>query len=153
LSGDVEHPDGQDVREFHIVMPSDIDYVPVLQAATAKLASDLGFDDDAIELMGVALVEGAMNAIKHGNKYDLSKRVHLTLTVDSTNLTIRIKDEGEGFDPEAVASPFEGDNLFRDSGRGILMMNAYMDEVSHNEDGTELTIRKERPDASGRVDS
>jgi len=145
LNGDAERPDTQ--REFVIVMPSDIDYVPILEAATGKLARDLGFDDDAVELMGVALVEGAMNAIKHGNKYDLSKRVHVTLSVDATDFTIRIRDEGEGFDPGAVASPFEGDNLFRDSGRGILMMNAYMDEVSHNEDGTELTIRKERPEA------
>ncbi len=147
MSGDAERPDTHDDREFLIVMPSDIDYVPILEAATTKLARDLGFDDNAVELMGVALVEGAMNAIKHGNKYDLSKRVHVTLTVDAEDFTIKIRDEGEGFDPEAVASPFEGDNLFRDSGRGILMMNAYMDEVSHSQDGTELTIRKKRPEA------
>lgn len=138
---------GEDVRELVIVMPSDIEYVPVLEAAVARVARDLNFDEDSVELLGVALVEGAMNAIKHGNKYDLTKRVHLTVTVDSVQLTIKIRDEGAGFDPGDVPSPFEGDNLFRDSGRGILMMNAYMDEVSHNSDGTELTLRKKRPEA------
>ncbi len=138
---------GEDVRDLVIVMPSDIEYVPVLEAAVARVARDLNFDEDSVELLGVALVEGAMNAIKHGNKYDLTKRVHLTVTVDSVQLTIKIRDEGAGFDPGDVPSPFEGDNLFRDSGRVILMMNAYMDEVSHNSDGTELTLRKKRPEA------
>jgi len=147
LSAQSDGQNGEDVRELVIVMPSDIEYVPVLEAAVARVARRLNFDDDTVELLGVALVEGAMNAIKHGNKYDLTKRVHLTVTIDAAQLTIKIRDEGEGFDPSAVANPFEGDNLFRDSGRGILMMNAYMDEVSHNSDGTELTIRKNRPDA------
>ena len=153
MSAQADAHSPEDVRELILVMPSDIDYVPVLEAVTGKVARDLNFDEDSVELIGVALIEGAMNAIKHGNKYDLTKRVYVTLRIDPVQLLITIKDEGEGFDPGAVANPFEGDNLFRDSGRGILMMNAYMDEVSHNEDGTELTIRKERPDASGRVDS
>ncbi|MEO2004015.1 MAG: ATP-binding protein [Candidatus Poribacteria bacterium] len=140
---DTQH--GEDVRELTIVMPSDIEYVPVLEAAVTRVARDLNFDDETVELMGVALVEGAMNAIKHGNKYDLTKRVHLTVTIDAAQLTIKIRDEGAGCVPSEGANPFEGDNLFRDSGRGILMMNAYMDEVSHNSDGTELTIRKNRP--------
>ncbi|MBT3268544.1 ATP-binding protein [Candidatus Poribacteria bacterium] len=147
MSAQADAHSPEDVRELILVMPSDIDYVPVLEAVTGKVARDLNFDEDSVELIGVALIEGAMNAIKHGNKYDLTKRVYVTLRIDPVQLLITIKDEGEGFDPGAVANPFEGDNLFRDSGRGILMMNAYMDEVSHNEDGTELTIRKTRPGA------
>ncbi|GIX06810.1 MAG: hypothetical protein KatS3mg115_1213 [Candidatus Poribacteria bacterium] len=132
-------------REVEFTIPSDIEFVPMVEAALTRLCHDLKFSDEETAQIAVSVIEGVMNAIKHGNKYDLKKPVRVRLSVDKDQLTISIKDEGEGFQPEEVANPLEGENLFRDHGRGILMMRAYMDEVYHSEKGTRLTMSKKLP--------
>lgn len=117
----------------------------VLDAVCSQVCRDLKFDGDATEQIGVAVIEAGMNAVKHGNKFDLNKRARIWFIIDSEKLVIRICDEGEGFDPDAVADPLTGDNLFRDHGRGILMIRAYMDDAWYEKRGTELTMVKMLP--------
>lgn len=77
----------------------------------------------------MALREALANAIKHGNAQDLAKRVHLEMDVTDHTLTIRIQDEGAGFDPEGVVDPLAPENRLKTTGRGIFYMKTFMDEV------------------------
>ena len=132
-------------REILLDLPSDINLMSVLDAVVSQVCRDLKFDGDATEQIGVAVIEAGMNAVKHGNKFDLNKRVRIGFIIDSEKVLIRIQDQGAGFDPDAVADPLTGDNLFRDHGRGILMIRAYMDDAWFDKNGTELTMMKLLP--------
>lgn len=85
-------------------------------------------EDERGDLM-VAVMEALNNAIGHGNSEDASRQVHLKIDVQPASLTIWVRDEGRGFDPGATRDPRAPENLMRDSGRGLLMMRAFMDEV------------------------
>jgi serine/threonine-protein kinase RsbW len=86
-----------------------------------------------VHWVGVAVRECVINAIKHGNKNDSSKRVFVefeTVFSDGVNeLGIRIRDQGQGFDPESLANPLDPENLLKASGRGIFLIRNFMDEV------------------------
>ena len=84
-----------------------LDFVQVVSDHIGRMA---GLDDDQLHWVGVAVRESVVNAIKHGNQGDESKRVVVEFTPvpsrDPEELVIRVEDEGEGFDPEDVADPW-----------------------------------------------
>jgi serine/threonine-protein kinase RsbW len=98
------------------------------------------------EMFGVhmALEEAIINAIKHGNRRDPDKRVHVVVKASLRDFYLRVTDEGEGFDPDAVPDCTAAENLELGSGRGLLLMQHYMDEVRYNEIGNQLELRKTR---------
>jgi serine/threonine-protein kinase RsbW len=98
------------------------------------------------EMFGVhmALEEAIINAIKHGNRRDPDKRVHVVVKASLRDFYLRVTDEGEGFDPDAVPDCTAEENLELGSGRGLLLMQHYMDEVRYNEIGNQLELRKTR---------
>ena len=93
-------------------------------------AKRLGFDEDALHEIGVSVRECLVNAVTHGNRYHGRKKVHLNVSEEDDRLAIEIADEGPGFEPDAVPDPLGEDNLLRQSGRGLLMIRAFMDEFS-----------------------
>jgi serine/threonine-protein kinase RsbW len=101
-------------------------------------------EDDALSL-GMAVRECAVNAVVHGNRYNLNKKVHLTIARDPEKLTIRIVDQGEGFDLQNLPDPLAEENLLRHSGRGIFIIRAFTDDFSVRRlepAGTEVTMVK-----------
>ncbi len=90
----------------------------------------------------LSVEEAIMNAYKHGNKSDPNKKVKVKWYVDEREVFISIKDEGEGFDPQNIPDPRTKDNLLRPSGRGLLLIKAYMTEVTFNEKCNEIRMRK-----------
>jgi serine/threonine-protein kinase RsbW len=72
-----------------------------------------------------------VNAIKHGNRQDEAKRVHVHFTVHDRALEIQVSDEGKGFDLGSVADPLAPENVLKAYGRGIFFMRQFMDEVTH----------------------
>jgi len=105
------------------------------------------FDKDDIFAVHLTLEEAFLNAVKHGNKMDPTKKVKIDYSVDSEKVEISITDEGTGFEPESVADPRFGDGLYEPGGRGLLLMNSYMDIVKYNDLGnTVYMVRyKEKP--------
>lgn len=132
-------------REVVLEFPSDITLVPILEAVVSRIASDLRFDKDTVEQIAISVIEAGMNAIKHGNKYDVKKTVHCHFRIDPETYTIIIRDEGPGFDPNRIADPLSEQGLLKDSGRGLFMIRAYMDDVYYNENGTQITMMKKLP--------
>ena len=107
-----------------------LDFVQVVSDYVGRLA---GLDDDSLHWVSVAVRESVVNAIKHGNQHDLSKRVAVEFTqvpaADPAELVIRVEDEGEGFDPDSIADPLAPENLLKSSGRGIFLIRSFMDDV------------------------
>ena len=90
----------------------------------------------------LALEEGLTNAIRHGNRFDPDKQIHVTFEIDSNRVVITITDQGDGFDPGGIPDPTLDENLEKPAGRGIMLMRAYMDEVCFSQRGTRLKMIK-----------
>jgi serine/threonine-protein kinase RsbW len=107
-----------------------LDFVQVVSDHIGRMA---GLDDDALHWVGVAVRECVVNAIKHGNQNDESKRVVVEFSPvpphDAEELVIRVEDEGEGFDPNDLPDPLAPENILRSSGRGIFLIRSFMDDV------------------------
>jgi serine/threonine-protein kinase RsbW len=108
-----------------------LDFVQVISDAVGRMA---GLDDDSLHWVSVAVRESAVNAIKHGNKNDESKRVVVEFAAvpmhDPEELIICVQDEGEGFDPGELADPLAPENILKSSGRGIFLIRSFMDAVT-----------------------
>ncbi len=105
-------------------------------------AVDLGLDREKINGLLLAVTEATTNAIIHGNKNNKLKMVRIYVFVEGSTITIKIKDEGQGFDPSIVPDPTNPENLLKDSGRGLYLMRIYMDGLSYNKtpEGTETIL-------------
>jgi len=90
----------------------------------------------------IALDEAFVNAVKHGNKFDATKLVRITAEVSTKEARFTIEDEGEGFNVAEIPDPTNTENLFKASGRGVLIIHNVMDEVRYNERGNRLEMVK-----------
>jgi serine/threonine-protein kinase RsbW len=104
-----------------------------VQVVSDHLSRSIGLDDDGSHWVGVAIRESVINAIKHGNRNDASKKVFVEFETGPAapvpELTIRVRDEGEGFDPSTLEDPLAPENLLKSSGRGIFLIRNFMDDV------------------------
>jgi CheY-like chemotaxis protein len=126
-------------------------------------------DPSGLILVGVALHEALTNAILHGNLeldssmretdekefYDLAaqrrgaqpfadRRVHVRFTLERSQATFVVRDQGKGFDPAMLPDPTDPANLGKVSGRGLLLIQTFMDHVEHNDRGNQITMVKRR---------
>jgi serine/threonine-protein kinase RsbW len=120
-----------------------------VQVVSDHMGRGVGLDDDAVHWVGVAIRESVINAIKHGNRNDATKRVFVefetTTPPEPPGLLIRVRDQGEGFDPESLANPLDPENLLKASGRGIFLIRNFMDDVQLQrapEGGMEIRMTK-----------
>ena len=126
-----------------------------VQVVSDHLARSVGLDEDSLHWVSVAIRESVINAIKHGNKSDAAKHVFVefeTATDTVPELAIRVRDQGEGFDPELVANPLDPENLLKSSGRGIFLIRNFMDDVRLQrapEGGMEIRMVKRVQSAGG----
>ncbi len=113
-------------------LESTIDSVDRAELLVVSIAKKIGFGEDDENSISMAVRESMVNAVAHGNKYNNRKHVRLTIEGHSDKIVVEIADEGEGFDETAVADPLAQENLLKQSGRGLLLMRAFMDECSHS---------------------
>lgn len=79
--------------------------------------------------------EAVINAVKHGNKYDLSKTVTLKIGCLTNELSVCIEDEGDGFDSSELQNPTVDENIRKESGRGIFIIKTISENIKFNEKG------------------
>jgi serine/threonine-protein kinase RsbW len=132
-------------NESHeIEIPSDPAAVaPVRQRVTAHLREH-GFAEDDVRRIALALMEALANAIHHGNGGDPGRKVRIAYGTADGVFSIRVRDEGNGFDPQAVPDPRRPENVERPRGRGLLLMRHFMNWVVHLGGGNELLMWKRR---------
>jgi serine/threonine-protein kinase RsbW len=118
--------------------------VGTVESAADKLAEEAGLDEDERFRLTMAVREAAVNAVLHGNEYDPSKQISVSLENNGASLIITVADQGKGLDPDTLPDPLAPENLLRGTGRGIFLIRSFMDEVHFRQlhPGTELTLVK-----------
>jgi len=102
----------------------------------------LGFDDHSTFAIKLAVEEALINAIKHGNQLDPAKKVHIQAKVTPKRFEITIEDEGKGFARQEVPDPTADENVCKCSGRGILLIENFMNVVRWTRGGRRLKMVK-----------
>jgi serine/threonine-protein kinase RsbW len=112
-----------------LVLPSKLESIDEAVLNATSFANEIGLSEDAVFPIDLAVREVVANAIKHGNKFDETKQIEITLDEIDEGFEITVRDFGEGFAVETVPDPTNPENLLKASGRGILFMNNFMDKV------------------------
>src|SRR5438445_13584173 len=127
-----------------VVIPSDSAEARRIQEEIEQQLKDCHYSEREIFSVKLALEEALVNAIKHGNQFDRTKKIHIAYHVEPDRFKILITDEGCGFDPAEVPDPTAVENLERPCGRGLMLMRYYMNEVSFSPSGNSVSMTKLR---------
>jgi serine/threonine-protein kinase RsbW len=139
-----ENQGGKDHSD-EALLNSTLESVDEAERRVLHVAGQLGLEEDDLHALGMAVREAAVNAVVHGNRYSAKKKVHLKVSHTADRLTIVIADEGEGFDESSIPDPLASENLMRQSGRGLLLIRAFVDEFElkrREPKGTEVRLVK-----------
>ena len=125
-------------------LDSTLESVNKAEETATQIATKSGFDEDEAQRISMAVRESTVNAVLHGNAYDPKKRVTIAYETTRDALVISIRDEGKGLETADIPDPLAPENLLKQSGRGIFLIRAFMDEVRFRnlEPGTEITLIK-----------
>lgn len=142
-------------RVVRLQIRSMFEMLDFVQVVSDELGHLFGLEEEAVHWVGVAVRESVINAIKHGNREDDRKLVTIEFALDApehpTELIVRVVDQGQGFEPQAIADPLAPENLLKSSGRGIFFMRSFMDDVQLRrapEGGMEVRMVKKLGHAS-----
>ncbi len=134
---------GTSFLDIEAWMPSEIKAVsPIVDRLMRLIGGShcVAGEEPFVEL---AIEEALNNAVVHGNRMDPQKLVRIRCHCDpGKGISLVVKDQGQGFDPNVVPNPLSSENLSADHGRGIWLMRVAMDEVSFERGGTEVHMRK-----------
>ena len=121
-------------QAVHLEIHSTIEALDLVQVIAEHLARTAGIDEDTLHWTAMAVRETAINAIVHGNKSDPAKLVFMDFTAmpesAPVDFIVRIRDQGNGFDPATIHDPLTPENVLKSSGRGIFLIRQFMDDVS-----------------------
>jgi serine/threonine-protein kinase RsbW len=132
-------------EKIEFELPSDLALMNSVLEYLQERVSKLGLIRPERSNLFVALDEAFVNAVKHGNKNDPNKLLKITAELSPKEASFTVEDEGEGFDIREIPDPCDPANLFRTSGRGVLLIYNIMDEVEYNAQGNRVKMVK-RPD-------
>lgn len=131
-----------------LTLPTKLESVEIAAMAADDFAKEIGFSDEAIYAIDMAVREAVANAVKHGNLLDESKQVELSFSDTPKGMEITVRDFGIGFDVEEIPDPTNPENLLKATGRGILFMRNFTEIVEwarHPEGGMIVKMCKLRP--------
>jgi serine/threonine-protein kinase RsbW len=126
-------------------LESTLESVDKVEEWVIQEAGNAGFEEDDQHQIGMAVRECAVNAVVHGNRYNSKKRMHVEIQRTAQTLTVIIGDEGDGFTMNSLPDPLAPENLLKQSGRGLLLIRAFMDDFDlHPREGggTEVKLVK-----------
>ena len=132
-------------EKIEFELPSDLSLMNGVLEYLQERVSKLGLIAPDKSNLFIALDEAFVNAVKHGNKNDPSKLLKITAELSAKEASFTVEDEGEGFDIHQIPDPCDPANLFRTSGRGVLLIYNIMDEVEYNAQGNRVKMIK-RPE-------
>ena len=137
-----EHQSGA-THSVDKALESTLESVDTAEDLVLQIAQEAGFEEEHLHKIGMAVREAMVNAIVHGNRYNLKKKVHLSIGIRDDRLVVTIVDEGEGYEPQDLPDPLAEENLLRQSGRGLLLIQAFVDEFTMRKAppmGTEIKL-------------
>lgn len=132
-------------RAVDVYLDSTLESVDNAEELVLDVARKAGFSEEELHKISMAVRETVVNAVVHGNRYSAHKKVHLSAAMEQDRLLITVADEGAGFDPDSLPDPLAEENLLHQSGRGLLLVRAFMDEFQVrklNPTGAEVRLVK-----------
>jgi anti-sigma regulatory factor (Ser/Thr protein kinase)/ActR/RegA family two-component response regulator len=132
-------------EKIEFELPSDLSLMNGVLHYLHERVVQLGLINPERSNLFIALDEAFVNAVKHGNRNDPHKIVRITADLSAKEAKFTVEDEGTGFNLNEIPDPLDPANLFKSSGRGVLLIYNIMDEVIYNERGNRLTMIK-RPE-------
>ena len=135
----------ENFEQIRLRFPSKLYFVDVSQEAIQKMLEHFDVLNDEVFWISLAIREGLINAVKHGNKFDTDKSVELMVGLKGNHLRIEIMDEGAGFEIQDIPNPLDEENLLKPSGRGIFYIRSFMDHVGFtrtNSNGMRIVMEK-----------
>lgn len=132
-------------EKIEFLFPSDVNLMDAVLDYLVERVAKFGLINLENSNLFIALDEAFVNAVKHGNRYDPNKIVHISADLSPEEARFTVEDQGEGFNPKQIPDPCDSENLFKTSGRGVLLIHNIMDEVEYSERGNRLTMVK-RPE-------
>jgi serine/threonine-protein kinase RsbW len=135
-------PLDQDQCASEEIIPSDLISAKATEHRILLMTEQENYSEVSRFAIKLALEEAITNAIRHGNRNDPKKHIRIRYRVTAEEAIIWLTDEGRGFNPDGVPDPTLDENLSKPNGRGIMLMRAYMDEVSFGESGNQVRLVK-----------
>jgi serine/threonine-protein kinase RsbW len=136
-------------RSFELTVPSTLEALDAVQRLVTDATREYGLSEDFAYWMELTICESMINAIRHGNQCDPSKKAHLKISLVGPQIEVIVEDQGHGFNLGDLADPTETKNLLKPSGRGILIIRSFMDEVDISQSeggGNRLRMVKRLPE-------
>lgn len=131
--------------ELNLVIPADPSAIPTVTDGVRQILHGKGWKESEITAVELALQEALANGIRHGCHGDPSRKVQCVVAVDQAGeMTVVVRDPGQGFDTSCVPDPLTPENVLKPSGRGVFLINQLMDEVNYTDGGREVQMRKRR---------
>lgn len=143
VAGSNRHGDANPPTRLVFTIPSDLSAGRAVQKQILDDVRRHGFEGNTFFAINLALEEALTNAIRHGNRLDPKKSVRVEAEVTTQRVEISIEDDGPGFDRRSIPDPTAEENLEKCSGRGILLIEAYMSNVTWDRGGRRLRMVKE----------
>ncbi len=129
-------------QSLEFSLPSDLSAQQLVHERVTVQICKAGATQRDVFCVRLALEEALTNAIRHGNKMDVTKKVFVRSTIQDMTVRIEIQDEGDGFTPESLPDPTAQENLGRPGGRGVLLIRSFMDEASYNDVGNCIVMSR-----------
>lgn len=137
-----------ETKSLEVNLESTLDSVDVAEEMVKNFAVEAGYPEDEVHQIGMAIRESVINAVVHGNCYSSQKKVSVAMEANDERITIRVQDQGAGFEVAEVPDPLADENLLRKSGRGLFLIRAFMDGVEMRRlspEGMEVKMTKNFP--------
>jgi serine/threonine-protein kinase RsbW len=125
-----------------VTIPNDSHLLKEMSTKLIDDLRDMGVNEDIIFDIHVGFEEALRNAMIHGNKSDPGKKVMVETAINEKKVIIYVEDEGEGFNPESLPDPTHDENLLKEGGRGVYLINHLMDEVRYENGGKKVIMVK-----------
>lgn len=126
---------GSIIIDGSLVLDSRMDSINQIEKLIDSQSQMLNIDDEVYGKYMLAVVESVNNAIVHGNKMSSEKQVYVHYHIADERIEVSVRDEGDGFDPDALPDPTAEDNIMKDCGRGIFLMRHLADDLTFENHG------------------
>lgn len=128
------------MKSINIQIPSLSDNIRIIESFIDNAKEKFDLNDDIYGNIMISVTESVNNAIKHGNLSQASKNVSISLFLNESQISFRVKDEGSGFDYENLPDPTAPENIEKPGGRGIFLMKHLADEVVFTNKGSMVEL-------------
>ena len=123
-----------------ITINSSVENLPYVEKEIESIFDDFNFAEDHFGNVLIAVTEAVNNAVHYGNQEDVTKIVNIGFTSQKNQLVVTVKDQGKGFDYEALPDPTDPENLEKLQGRGIYLMKHLSDSITFLDNGSKVEM-------------